>query len=236
MGIDITSLEAIIFSQKFVTKKENMLTLARQHVHIPENIFNHVLMHNGIMPQRHYAYECETFFSKLGYKKIDSIDVSAYENASILHDLNYPINSKNNYYDYIYDGGTSEHVFNAPQLIQNVINMLSIDGIYCSVTCNNNFSGHGFYQYSPEFFLSAFREKYGMELLSLQLAQVNTLKDKWLDVKSYGNDSTGRNTTQFSNTNMVYIVIIAKKITNQRINLLENAPQQNSYENIDWKK
>lgn len=174
------------------------------------------------------------FFSKLGFKKIDSIDASSYEGATIIQDLNSQISIRNQYY-YIYDGGTSEHVFNAPQVMQNVIDMLSINGVYCSVTCNNNFSGHGFYQYSPEFFLSVFRPKYGMELISLHLARVNTLSNNWIDVKSYGEDNTGRNTKKFEDTSMVYIVAISRKISDDRLSLIVNPPQQNSYENIDWK-
>lgn len=62
LGIDITSLEAIILSQKWVSKKEQMLTLARQHVHIPQQIFDQILFFNSIKADGHYSYESENFF------------------------------------------------------------------------------------------------------------------------------------------------------------------------------
>ena len=61
-------------------------------------------------------------------------------------------------YQYIYDGGTIEHIFNIPQVIENIIDILDINGLFVSITCNNNFSGHGIYQFSPEFFLAVFSE------------------------------------------------------------------------------
>ena len=107
---------------------------------------------------------CEEFFLSFGFLNIDSIDNSSYENSSIIHNLNTPYNNTKKY-DYIYDGGTTEHIFNVPQVFENIINLLEIDGIFCSVTVNNNFSGHGFYQFSPELYLSMFTSNYGMEIL-----------------------------------------------------------------------
>ena len=67
--------------------------------------------------------------------------------------MNYSIKNKvNKKFDFILDGGTIEHIFNCPQVLDNIIYLLEIEGILCSITCNNNFSGHGFYQFSPDFF------------------------------------------------------------------------------------
>lgn len=235
MGIDYTSLEAILLSQKNVTKKDRMLTLGRQHVHIDQATFDHTIRNNRTDPSGFYSYNSENMFHKLGFGKVDSLDYSDYEGATIIHDMNKKIEVKTPY-DYIYDGGTIEHVFNTAQVLENVIDLLEVGGIFCSVTCNNNLSGHGFYQFSPEFFLSSFTRKYGMELLSLHLAQVNSDPSSWLDVKSYGSDSTGRNMSKFDSTNMVYIVAVAKKISCQRESLIQIPPQQHSYEDIDWKQ
>lgn len=234
MGIDITSLEAIILSLKNNNLGGNALTLARQGIHINRNVFNQIFsLHNISLSGDAYSSYCETMFKELGFDNVASIDCSPYENATIIHDMNKPILKIMEKYDYIYDGGTIEHIFNTAQVCENIINLLKVGGIFCSVTCNNNFSGHGIYQFSPEFFMSAFSEEYGMEILSLHLAQVDTLYHEWIDVKSYGN---GRNETKFNNTNPVYIITIARKISEGRKSLIHDSPQQYSYEKIDWKK
>jgi len=235
MGIDYTSLEAILLSQKTVTKKDRMLTLGRQHMHLSQETFDSTIRNTGIDFSGVYSYNSEAMFHKLGFQEVDSLDYSDYEGATIIHDLNKKIEAKRKY-NYIYDGGTIEHIFNIAQVLENVIDLLEVDGVFCSVTCNNNLSGHGFYQFSPEFFLSSFTRKYGMELLSLYLAQVNSGVSSWLDVKSYGSDGTaGRNMSKFDSTNTVYIVAVAKKISCERESLLQTPPQQHSYKDIDWK-
>ena len=60
-----------------------------------------------------------------------------------------------------------------PALKPDGAHLLEIDGIFCSVTCNNNFSGHGMYQFSPEFFLSTLTPKYGMEIKELFIAKIS---------------------------------------------------------------
>lgn len=83
--------------------------------------------------------------------------------------------------------------------------------------------------------MSAFSTDYGMEIISLHLAQVNTCHKDWIDVKSYGGIN-GRNELKFDTTNPVYIITIARKISENRKSLIYNSPQQHSYESIEWKK
>ena len=134
-------------------------------------------------------------------------------------------------YDFILDGGTIEHIFNAAQVCQNIIDMLEIGGVYVSITPNNNFSGHGMYQFSPEFYLSAFSKEYGMNVMELYLAKVGTGIEEWINVNSY---QGGRNVTTFGTNEPVYIIAIIKKSSNGK-NVLLHPPNQYSYE-IDWKK
>ena len=181
-----------------------------------------------------YNNYSETFFRSIGFHNVNSIDNSDYEKPTFKHNLNLPILDEfKNKYDYIYDGGTTEHLFNIPQVFENIIDMLNIDGLFVSVTCNNNFSGHGMYQFSPEIYLSSFCKKYGMEVLELYISELNSSNCKWINVNSYNGH---RNTTKFNSNLETYIIIIARKISNTRQYLLQNPPNQYSYENIDWKK
>lgn len=236
MGIDYTGLEAILVSFKYVQKKKNALTLGRQGIHIPIGTVDYFLNKydlNHLTGRYEWGY-CEPLLKDWGFENVDSVDVSSYEDASIIHNMNQPIPRNFKEYDFIYDGGTFEHIFNTPQVCENIINMLSIGGIFCSVTCNNNLSGHGIYQFSPEFFLSAFSKRYGMEIQQLYLAQVNSEIHEWIDVNDFNHKNGGRNCSKFDSLREVYIITIIKKITNDRDNLITNSPNQYSYENIEW--
>jgi len=238
MGIDRSVLDAILFSLPLCTNKNNILTLGRQGIHLHRNTIDYYAnKYNIKFSDNVYTEFCENMFKDLGFNSVDSIDYSSYENASIIHDMNKPINNElnilKNKYQFILDGGTIEHIFNTPQLCENIIDLLDINGIFLSITCNNNLSGHGIYQFSPEFFMSAFNEKYGMKIISIYLAEVNSEINTWIRCDSYNG---WRNETKFNTLAHVYIITIAQKISNDRESLIYNSPQQYSYENIDWKK
>ena len=228
MGIDKTALASILLSQKYVKNFDKMLTLGRQQIHIPLNIENKLIYNCGDY--------CEPFFQQLGFNRVDSIDNSPYENAKIIHNINLPIPSDSLKYDYIYDGGTTEHIFNAPQVCENIINMLEVGGIFCSVTVNNNFSGHGMYQFSPEFYLSAYTTKYGMEIQELYIAQNGSDFSTWINVNDFNHANGGRQCANFNNNREIYIISIIKKVSDVRESLITSPPNQYPYESIDWIK
>jgi len=237
MGIDKTTLEFILFSQKYINISGiNILSLGRQQIHIDQNDMNSLFKKYNLthLIGRFNIYDySETFFKTLFNTdlNVDSIDNSHYEGATIVQNMNVPIKLSKKY-QYIFDGGTIEHIFNLPQVIENVINMLEIGGLFASITCNNNFSGHGMYQLSPEFFLSSLNKKYGMKIESLFIGKVNTEFETWIDVNDY---KDGRNCTKFDGNDPVYILTIARKIENLRESLVYNSPNQYSYESGDWK-
>lgn len=93
------------------------------------------------------------FLKLLGARHVDEIDISDYEGASIVHDMNQPVPAHyRQRYDLVYDGGSLEHIFDVRQALQNISDMLAPGGIYVGTTCGNNMLGHGFYQFSPELF------------------------------------------------------------------------------------
>ena len=239
MGIDIVGFHASIKGIKYCKKRDSLLTLGRQETHLSIDIANHILnQYTGcgkIYDETIFKY-CEKLYQVIGFKSIESLDNSSYEKATYVHDMNLPIPSDFKKYDCIIDGGTIEHVFNQAQVLENIINMLEINGIFISITCNNNYSGHGFYQFSPDFFLSTFKEKYGMEVLELYLAKLNTEPNQWIDIRNINPTGNGRNNSSFDTKDQVYILCIARKKTNERQSLITCPPQQFSYENIDWQK
>ncbi len=247
MGIDIVGYHAFL-EGFFKTKNNNRaLTLGRQAIDINYEISNIINSFYNLHIDNETYYKNnddptkkpfidDLLINTFNFKMLDTLDNSNYENASIVHDMNLPLTSDFKKYDFILDGGTIEHIFNIPQVIENIINLLDIDGVFVSITCNNNYSGHGFYQFSPDFFYSTMQSKYGMELLQLKLAKLNTQPNEWIDVSELHKNNNGRNIYHFDTNMPVYIVCIAKKISNNRESILLNPPQQYSYESIQWKQ
>lgn len=71
-----------------------------------------------------------SFFHALGFSDVHAMDVSDYQKADILFDLNLNQLPKDlhNRFDYVLDGGTLEHVFNFHQALFNVGMMLKENG------------------------------------------------------------------------------------------------------------
>ena len=237
MGIDWQGLEAILISLKYATSKKRAITLGRQWIHLSADQLTCLLSrHNLPYIDHKLSGLSECLFTHLGFDTTDSIDNSAYEGATIIRNLNKPVFLEHRY-DYIFDGGTTEHIFNAPQVYENIINMLEVGGLFCSVVPNNNCSGHGIYQFSPEFFLSMFNKKYGMELKRLYIIRAGTDFTESIDVNGYSSahqKEVGRNNASFNTVDPVIVVAIAQKISNDRASLIDDPPNQYSYEHHSW--
>ena len=235
MAIDKTALEAILCSLKYVKPGGVVLTLGRQSINVDYVTIKNTLQkyNKNITGQTLGTFSESLFSSILGAKLVESIDFSLDLSPTIVHNMNNEIPDQlKNRYDYIYDCGTIETMFDTALVIDNISNMLKVGGIFCSVTCSNNFFGHGMYQFSPDFFLAVFSEKYGMVIHELYLSQINSEKIQWIDVKSY---SFGRNTSKINTTFPVYIIAIIEKISDVRLSIIENPPKNWSNDEMNWK-
>lgn len=93
----------------------------------------------------------EKLFSMLGFGDVETLDFSDYEGAAVLHDLNQkPPRALHNKFDFIFDGGTVEHVFNVPVALEGIYKMLKPGGRLISANGLNGWFGHGMYQFNPE--------------------------------------------------------------------------------------
>lgn len=100
----------------------------------------------------------------LGAERVDSMDASPHEGATIIHDLNEPVASAlHASYDAVIDGGSLEHIFNVPIALANHMRMTKVGGRVFSLWAANNLCGHGFFQFSPEFAFRVFSETHGFE-------------------------------------------------------------------------
>jgi len=102
---------------------------------------------------------------------VESLDVSDYQGASIVHDLNEPVpEALADRFDLLIDGGSLEHIFNVRMALSNYTRMVRPGGWVMVATTANNYMGHGFYQFSPELFYSYFSKENGYAIEYVGLA------------------------------------------------------------------
>jgi hypothetical protein len=107
----------------------------------------------------------EPVFQCLGARRVESIDHSSFEGATLECDMNTPIPEEwHEQFDLVWDGGSIEHIFNIPQVLANYMNLVRVGGTVIVNTVANNMAGHGFYQFSPEFFYRVFSEDNGFHV------------------------------------------------------------------------
>ena len=91
------------------------------------------------------------FFRAIGFEYAASLDISDYEGAEHLLDLNDAITPAElvGRFDLIVNHGTLEQVFHIPNALTHVSRMLRPGGVGMHLLPVNNFVDHGYYQFSP---------------------------------------------------------------------------------------
>jgi hypothetical protein len=114
----------------------------------------------------------EGLLNATGAARVVSVDASDYEGADIVHDMNLPVASPLvQGFDVVVDGGTLEHVFSPSVALANMMRMASVGGSLIIWTPANNLCGHGFFQFSPEFFFSSLSPDRGFTLRQVLLVE-----------------------------------------------------------------
>lgn len=169
---------------------------------------------------------CESLLlNSFGATLVDSIDNSNFEDASIIHDLNTQIKPElHDKYQTVFDGGCLEHLFDVPQALKNIGSMLMPGGQILHVTTANNFCGHGFYQFSADFFFSVYTKANGFDYVEVWFADL-TNNDHWFKVDK---PLFGERVNIYS-CNRIYIMVRAVKgVESKSI----NSVQQSDYEHL----
>ena len=178
------------------------------------------------------TYNDIVFFQKLGFQQVLSLDVNDYEGASIVHDMNEPISaSLSNKFNFVYDGGTLEHIFDLPQCLRNIHALLKVDGLVAHAQVSHNHLDHGFYMFSPTLFWDYYHAN-GYRILKSYLFEYETehtayTANDWLiydykptDILHIGDGGWGRKP--------VGIWFVAQKLEHSTCDVI---PQQGAYMN-----
>lgn len=160
MAIDTESTRFLLWALRSGVPFGSSLSLGRQHLHVGNREMRLLLgraeidldafprLRDAVAPR--YA---EPFWEALGGSRIESMDFSDFEQATIIQDLNAPVGEGlREQFDVVFDGGTLEHVFTLPVALRNALEMVRTGGHFITTTHANNYCGHGFYQFSPELF------------------------------------------------------------------------------------
>jgi hypothetical protein len=93
-------------------------------------------------------------FRMLGFDEVRSLDVSDWEGADILHDLNRPIPPElAARFDLVFEAGTLQHVFDVPAALRNAGEMVRVGGrVIHGMAPSSNHVDHGFWMFSPTAF------------------------------------------------------------------------------------
>jgi hypothetical protein len=150
-----------------------VLTLGHQHVHLDPATYRRLLARLGLPLASDVPGFADDLLRAMGASHVESLDASAYEGATRLHDLNEPVPAAwHQQFDVVFDGGTLEHVFNFPTALRNCMEMVKPHGRFVAVTVPNNWCGHGFYQFSPELFFRALNPENGFSVVDMYFADV----------------------------------------------------------------
>ncbi len=154
-----------------------LLTLGRQFLYVEFDTILEILRQEGLhahpLPehvplqtnipawkdseQGHYASDL-SFFHSLGIASARALDADRFEGADIVWDLNQPVGEElAACFDTILDPGTLEHVFDIRTALVNVNRMLKPGGRVLHFAPCNNYANHGFYQFSPTWFLDYYQ-------------------------------------------------------------------------------
>lgn len=236
MGINASHAKWIIcMKEKYQIDFSSIATLGRQALDIADDGF--LKKYFNVKEAVQEDGYSEKFWNMIAQTEVevDSFDVSEYEHATVIHDMNMPISDfYKSKYKVVIDGGTLEHIFLYPQALLNAMQMVEKGGYLLLMTPTNNWCGHGFYQFSPELFYSVLTRENGYEIKDMS---VMVAKDKITGVgdkfyKLTDNTQTGKLSvlTTYSRTSLL---ICARRIGDVPENTL--ACQQGYYISV-WEE
>lgn len=185
MGIDLHSLNFLRFVHKAHGDFGKTVTLARHGLHVTKAIANDDFT-KGIVKKATSENEYfidETLKRVFGSTSVDSMDFSDYEGASIIHDLNLPLDKYTPKFDTVIDAGTLEHIFSINTALANVRSLCAPRGTIIHILPANNYCGHGFWQFSPELFFGLYSEANGFCDTEVYLAKLDDPK-RWFRLSS----------------------------------------------------
>ena len=200
MGVDLRGLETLVrLSNQEGFEGKSILTLGRQSINVkPRHLiiskFKSMLTlgrESINLRPRGLAISnfnwLDEFLVACGAAQARSLDVSGYEGASDVADLQDPPPAHLiDWANLILDFGTSEHVFDIQAVYRSVFSILRFNGLYVGILPRSGWGDHGLYQFNPEF-AHVLKNKYDWDLELFSTA-VDAPSAVWRRYENFGAD------------------------------------------------
>lgn len=236
MGLDLQTFRFVLAAKQSGADFSRTATLGRQNLSVHPDVFRREVSRFGFddlagrVDQVYSSFPyADEFLRCLGAETVTAIDASDYEGADIIADMNQPLPPDvRERFSVVIDGGSIEHIFDVPQCLRNIVNLLDEGGCLISINGANNFMGHGFYQFSPEFFFRVFCEQNGFATEEVVLTEVHG-DAQWYKATD---PAVVRQRLELVNSLPTYIMVRARKI--DTVDFPKVIPQQSDYQQKMW--
>jgi SAM-dependent methyltransferase len=158
MGLSFQAIDVIGREHAFRPIRGDILFIGRQSVlFAPDELAAQLRSHGFMVDESAIQIDRSTtnrlpgygdlatdrsIFHALGIDSVKALDISAYEGAEIIHDLNLPIpNELRQSADFIVDGSTLDNVFDPPAALRNYARLLRPGGRLVMVNAMNTREG-----------------------------------------------------------------------------------------------
>jgi SAM-dependent methyltransferase len=235
MGLDVHALRFLLEARKAGVPMGRTATLGRQSLSVPPQLLARTLSEYGLPTSEADAhaliaksggYVDTLMIDKLGVEELTSFDASDYEQATVIHDMNQPIDERfYAQFDLVIDGGTLEHVFHFPTAIKNALSMVKQGGRFVMTAPANNAMGHGFYQFSPELLYRVCHPDNGFKVERMQILDLRLFRPRLFDVRDPADVHDRVMVTESRNPAILYVQAIRTEI----VPIFAVTPQQSDY-------
>jgi hypothetical protein len=159
-------------------------------------------LHGALRPDapgfRYHELASIFYAALLDVETHDAIDLHGSPRAKRF-DLNQPLPEQFEPYDFVINGGTSEHVFDVCQFFRTTHQLTKAGGMMIHVTPFHGWFDHGFYNFQPTFFYDLAAAN-GYRIVVMTYTEISPTKmvqlknrEDWLRLVAEG--SIGRNAT-----------------------------------------
>jgi SAM-dependent methyltransferase len=177
MGLSACAVELIINEHLYRTlDKARVLLIGRQNTDLTPGAMTRLLDLYDLLPRESYAIEKPgsmnhtvqslgpeferladvSVFRSLADCTVSALDISDYEGAEIIHDMNRPLPWRyKRRFDFVYDGSSLDNIFNGPQALMNMWDLLKPGGRLVMYDAANS-AKTAYAQYSPDWYIDFF--------------------------------------------------------------------------------
>lgn len=207
----------------------SILQLGKQKVFLDRNQLNQIFKKFDFLPPliSDEIISDESLFKALGFNVVESLDVNKYEGADIIHDFNKPVpHHLKGKYDVVFDGGTLEHIFDFPQSLRNIYDLLKPNGIIIHGSPSHNHVDHGFYMFSPTVFYDYYSAN-NFGIVKSYIFEYKAAHDKheWM-IYNYAPGEIDHMNFGGWGTDLLGIFFVARKVSASSCDII---PQQGAY-------